>query len=418
MKKLMILAMMALGVSSAFAGASDALKSIMKAKTYAEAAQLLQSNFEQLQGSEEKAKAYDLLCQLARKDFDKQSSVETLNAQYAQLKQEKSIQPFDTLAMYTSLDQAFAAAAKCNEYDQQPNAKGKVKPKFQDANAQALWSIRPQLINGGIYYQNKQDNDNAYKFLANYVDTYDWPLFAKQDKSNDANLTNIAYFATVYAYQHKDWKKAEKYVEIALKDADRAKDAENLQLAIYQAQLQTKEDTTAYISKLKAILDKNPDNQTVFGTLYSMYLSENMTPEADKLVADALQRNPDNTMALKAKGQGLLLANKYDEALEVFDKILAKTPNDALINYFAGVALCQKAQEATDRVGKSGRIAPAAQQQINKVWSQAAEKLEAAKAADPTQQQTHWAAQLYRIYYLLYGENDSRTQTAKSDAGM
>ncbi len=418
MKKIMILAMMALGVSSAFAGDSDALKTIMKAKTYSEAAQLLQNNLGQLQNDEEKAKAYDHLTKLALADFNKQQGIELANQQYVQLKQEKSVQPYDTVAMYKALDNAMTAAFECDKYDQLPNAKGKVKPRFHEANATSLWANRPTLINGGIYFQAHKDDANAYKFLGEYVDSYSNPLFAEQDKTKDQNLTNIAYFATIYAYQAKDYAGAERYVEIAMKDPERGKEAANFQLAIFQAQLQTKADTLKYIDKLKAIIDKDPSNELVLGTLYSMYNAENMTTEADALIEDALKKNPDNQMALKAKGQGLLGQYKYDEALEIFNKILAKTPDDALVNTFAGAALNGKAQEASDRASKNGRIAPTAQQQINKVWEEAAGYLEKAKKADPNQQQARWGAQLYRTYYLLYGPDDQRTKDAELDANV
>ena len=47
MKKLIVAAMMVLGTTSAFAGDSDALKAVLKAKTYAEAEPLVKQNFGQ-----------------------------------------------------------------------------------------------------------------------------------------------------------------------------------------------------------------------------------------------------------------------------------------------------------------------------------------------------------------------------------
>ena len=44
MKKFLVAAMMVLGATSAFAGDSDALKAVMKAKTYAEAEALVKQN--------------------------------------------------------------------------------------------------------------------------------------------------------------------------------------------------------------------------------------------------------------------------------------------------------------------------------------------------------------------------------------
>ena len=59
MKKLMIAAMMLLTTSAAFAGDSEALKAILKAKTYAEAQELVKANLNQLANDAEKAKAYN-----------------------------------------------------------------------------------------------------------------------------------------------------------------------------------------------------------------------------------------------------------------------------------------------------------------------------------------------------------------------
>ena len=56
MKKLLIAAMMVLSTSAAFAADSDALKAILKAKTYAEAQSLIGSSA--LANDAEKAAAY------------------------------------------------------------------------------------------------------------------------------------------------------------------------------------------------------------------------------------------------------------------------------------------------------------------------------------------------------------------------
>lgn len=100
----------------------------------------------------------------------------------------------DEKALYEAIGQAFSAAQECYKYDNMPNAKGKVKPKFGSV-ADALYNQRGNLINGGVYYQGIKDDANAYKYLSEYVESADYPMFAKFDKSKDANLNNIAYYA-------------------------------------------------------------------------------------------------------------------------------------------------------------------------------------------------------------------------------
>lgn len=75
MKKFLVAAMMVLGATSAFAGDSDALKAVMKAKSYAEAEALVKQNLGQMANDAEKAKAYNKLVDLALKQFNDQQSI-------------------------------------------------------------------------------------------------------------------------------------------------------------------------------------------------------------------------------------------------------------------------------------------------------------------------------------------------------
>ena len=86
MKKCLIAAMMMLGTSAAFAGDSDALKAILKAKTFDEAQALMKSTGNSLANSEEKAKAYNKLVDLAMEKVSKEQSVMTANQMAEQMK--------------------------------------------------------------------------------------------------------------------------------------------------------------------------------------------------------------------------------------------------------------------------------------------------------------------------------------------
>lgn len=217
MKKMMIAAMMLLASSASFAGNSDVLKAILKAKTYTEAAQLLSQGLNQLADNAEKASAYNHLTQLALK---------TVQADQAAGK--------ESAEAYEAVGNAFTNAQECVKYDALPDAKGKVKNKYAGL-ADQLYMMRGLLINGGVFFQNANDDANAYKYLAEYVETAEWPMFAKFDISKDENLSDIAYYATYYAYQNQDWAKAERYVKYAIKSPERSKDAQQLELAILGA---------------------------------------------------------------------------------------------------------------------------------------------------------------------------------------
>ncbi|MBR4731115.1 MAG: hypothetical protein IK075_12785, partial [Prevotella sp.] len=79
MKKFMMMAMFMVASATAFAGDSDALKAILKAKDYAEAEALLKSGLSQLANDQEKAKAYNKLVDLAYAKYKKEDDIKTTN---------------------------------------------------------------------------------------------------------------------------------------------------------------------------------------------------------------------------------------------------------------------------------------------------------------------------------------------------
>ena len=416
MKKMMIVALMAVAASTAFAGDSPALKSILKAKSYAEAAGLLNSTLSQLANDEEKAKAYNKLVELA---MDKATKEKTAMDKNVALKgmQGAKLEPVDSLGFYTALGQAYDAAIECDVYDQKPNEKGKVKPKFHDSNVAKLIPLRLDLINGGIFFQEKGDIKNAYKYLASYVDTHDMPLFAAEvAKTPDENLYNIAYYAAVYAYQNKDIKGVHKYCDIAMKDEKFAKDANNLKLAVTQEGLKTRQDSLNYVKELEGQFAANPDNETVFGTLVNMYSGLKMTNELNSVFDKKLQTDPNNFVVWAVRGQNAMMDQKLDEAVEYFKKALAQQPENAQILTYLGACQLDRASAAENRAaGKTGRVPKEALDQIHPIYEEAKAFLEKAKQLDPGKEKANWGYPLYRCCYQLYGADDPRTKAAEAD---
>mgnify|MGYP000644701517 CR=1 FL=1 len=142
------------------------------------------------------------------------------------------VEPYDTIGLYNAVMQALENGVLCDEFDNQPNDKGKVKPKFHKSNGDRLYPIRFHLINAGIYYQNK-DEALAYKNLATYVDSNDYPLFKEQDKSTDASLTQMAYYAARFAYLQRNMTKLKNMQISQSKILQMADDALQLKLADY-----------------------------------------------------------------------------------------------------------------------------------------------------------------------------------------
>lgn len=426
MRKMMIVALMAIA-STAFAGNSPALKSILKAKTYAEAEGLLKSGLSQLANDAEKATAYNKLVDLAMVKVLHENATIATNQAVKQMGNGKE-EPVDSVGFYTALINAMDAAVECEKYDQKPDAKGNIKPKFHEKNAQRVFEHRGVLANAGITYYQNNDSKNAYKYFAKYVDMHTEPLFAQEQAKAEAdwkgkgiaedpdNTAQFAYLAAYYAYQNKDIDACNKYCEIAIKDEKWAKEARNLKLTVVQESLKTREDSINYARSLESQLEAAPDDENLFGTLVSMYNGLKMDDAMNKLFDKKLQSDPNNFIVWAVRGQNAMLDQKLDEAVEHFKKALSTQPDNAQILTYLGACQLDRASAAANRAaGKTGRVPEAAMGQIRPIYEEALGYLQKAKELDPNKEKANWGYPLYRCCYQLYGDEDPRTKAAEAD---
>ena len=390
MRKLIVAALMVLGTSTAFAADSPALKAILGAKTYAEAEALLKQSLEQLAGPEEKAEAYNHLVDLSMDDFNKESQVALQNATMKQMGQEGNT-PFDTLKMYQSYYNAMQAALECNNYDQMPNEKGKVKPKYEKSNANRLYSNRVNLIQGGEYFRTAGKNEVALDFYKAYVVSYDAPLFNSVEKKPDEFYYDVARVGAVVAFQLKNYDVANEMADVAMKDS------------------------VAYTNKVKELYAKNTKNEMIFGTLVTLYSNMKMKDELNKLFDEKLAEDPNNFVVYAVRGQNAQFEGDIDTAIPNYKKAIEIQPDNAQILTYLGACLFDKAQKAEEKAGATtGEIPATAKAQIEPVFKEAEGYLEKAKQLDPNREQSQWAYPLYRVYYRLYGPQDPKTVEAEA----
>lgn len=395
----MIMALMILGSSVAFAGQSEALKAVLKAKTFDEALALVKSNLNSLVGNSEKAIAYNKLTDLAMEKVTKEQNVMTNNQLATQMK--TKLAPVDTVGYYKAAYEALASGLECETYDIQPNDKGKVKPKFHDSNRDRLWPIRVQLIN---YGQRMSDSDKeaALNAFGTYVSSYDNSLFKEvAGKTKDQYIGEVSRVAAVYAYQSKQMDLANKYVDVALKDSATFKQALDMKIFFASQGLKTREDSVKFQQTLEDIYAKNPNSDTVFGQLAAIYQSLGQKDKAASLISQRLATDPKNYTALAMKAQNDMNANKFDDAIAGFKDAIAVKNDEPLIYAYIGFCINSKAAASQNSVD------------AKKLYTESIGYLEKARELDPNRQRANWAYPLYQCYYSLYGENDSRTKELK-----
>ena len=401
MKKLIVAAMMVLGATSAFAGDSDALKAVMKAKTYAEAEALLKQNLGQLANDAEKAKAYNKLVDLGMKAYNDQQSIMQTNQIM------KKNDPIDENAMNEGAYNALMNAIECYKYDQLPNAKGKVAPKF-GSNAARVWAARVQLVNAGQTAAQNNKADEVLKYWGAFLDTDSEPLFAgidaKQKDGEKEYIGQVALFAARYAYQAKDAARCEKYCDIAMKSEKEAKDALNLKLYVMKDGLKTHADSLAYVDKLKGLYAQDENNEVILDGLNSMYSSMKMEKEQEALLNAAIAKNPSNFVALANLGMMYIQKNDADNAIKNLKLALAAKPDNVTVLTYLGACYNSKAGALQNPNGRKV------------VYKEAVKVLDKAKELDPEKAQANWGYTRYQAYYGFYGPTAAETKKAEEES--
>ena len=399
MKKLMIAAMMVLGATSAFAGDSDALKAVLKAKTYADAKALVEQNLGSMANDAEKAKAYNHLVELSMKQFNDQQSIIQMN------QITKKNDPVDMEAMNEGAYNALVAAQECYKYDQLPNAKGKIAPKY-DNNAERVWNARIQLVSAGDDARTKNNTTLALKYWNAWFNSESSPLFNKipAEKKAEPYKEQVAFLGAWLSKENKDMAQALKYCDVAMNSDEYKKQALNIKLEVLKGDLKTHEDSLKYINNLKDLYANDAKNEILLDNLNSMFASMRMDKEQLELLNNALAADPNNFVALADKGMYYIAKNDADNAIKNLKKALEIKPENGAVMVYLGACLNVKASNLQDPNGRKV------------VYQEAIKYLDKAKELDPEKKQYNWGYNRYQAYYGLYGPNDPKTKQAEADS--
>ena len=395
----MIAAMMVLGATSAFAGDSDALKAVLKAKTYADAKALVEQNLGSMANDAEKAKAYNHLVELSMKQFNDQQSIIQMN------QITKKNDPVDMEAMNEGAYNALVAAQECYKYDQLPNAKGKIAPKY-DNNAERVWNARIQLVSAGDDARTKNNTTLALKYWNAWFNSESSPLFNKipAEKKAEPYKEQVAFLGAWLSKENKDMAQALKYCDVAMNSDEYKKQALNIKLEVLKGDLKTHEDSLKYINNLKDLYANDAKNEILLDNLNSMFASMRMDKEQLELIDNALAADPNNFVALADKGMYYIAKNDADNAIKNLKKALEIKPENGAVMVYLGACLNVKASNLQDPNGRKV------------VYQEAIKYLDKAKELDPEKKQYNWGYNRYQAYYGLYGPNDPKTKQAEADS--
>lgn len=404
MKKFMMMAMMFVASATAFAGDSDALKAVLKSKSYAEAAELLKANLGQMVDNAEKAKAYNHLVDLAMDQVQQQTGTIAENQLAVQMGNPDKQKAYDTLALADGICNAIEMAVECNKYDQLPNAKGKVAPKFAEKNAQRIWAVRPNLVNIGQSSAQAGNDAGVLKYWGAFVDSGEEPFFSAMDHNAEKEYVGqVAFFAGRYAFQAKDLARANKYFEVAKRDPQQKAEAVNFQLYAMRNSLKDRQDTLAFINQLKQMYEAEPENDVILDGLNGMYEGLKDKEAQRTLLENHIAKFPNSFAALANRGLMAVNDNNAEEGAKWLRKASEAKPDNAVVWTYLGACLSVLAANAPDNAA------------ANKYYDEAIAAFDKAKELDPTRAQANWGYNRYQAYYGRYGADDPKTKQAEED---
>jgi len=322
----------------------------------------------------------------------------------------------DTLGMHKAAVAAWEAVLKCDEFDQLPDAKGKVKMKYRTPAQTKYKNFGVSLVQAGQFFYQKKDYKAALNAWQTYLNMKSTPIFAEvADFPKDPFYDDILYYVSFLAYQEKDYPTAVKYAQLLASNPEKADEANEILLFSKKETLQSKADSLEYVGMVKELHKANPESERYFNLLVDYY---NHVSAAEKLawVEEELAVAPQNKMPWAIKGEAMMNAEKWDEAIEAFKKAIEIDPEWVPCLFNTGICLNSKAIALNDQLmdKKTMGLTPENLEKVKAVLRDAQVYLEKTRELDPDQLQTKWGYPLYRIYYSL-GNKEKMTELEAID---
>jgi tetratricopeptide (TPR) repeat protein len=307
---------------------------------------------------------------------------------------------YDTLKAYNSLLNMFEYFVKCDELAQVPDEKGKIKNKYRKANAATMLQERPNLMNGGIEYYNRNDYKQAVKFFGTYVESASYPMIAEKNNiaQTDTMIPLMAYYASLAANSCDDKAAVLKYAPVAVNDPENGAVA----MQLYSDALKSTGDSVAWIKSLQDGIIKFPSNAYFFANLVDYYSVSNQPEKAMEFADEMLAKEPNNKLYLYVKAYLYHNMKDYDNAVTYYQKTIEADPEYAEAYSNLGLVMVMKAQDLSDAASTDINDANYNKDQaaIKEMYKKALPYYEKARSLRPDNKDL-WAQGLYRVYYNL-----------------
>lgn len=271
--------------------------------------------------------------------------------------------PVNQQAMYDGLLESYVPYIKADSIGEIPDAKGRVKNKFRKDIQSKFRANHQFYINGGIFYNDKQNYAKATEFFEAFWDIPTLPMFkdVKDAFVLDSTYQTIKYYAIITSIQGQNHDKAISLLKRAANEpfiensAFKESDIYELMASEYMQM----GDTVSYVNTLNEGANKFPNSSYFIPNLVNVYIRNGENEKAMEYLETAIKNDPSNACDLNSV-KGALMAEKgdYKGAEDEYKKALTQDANceralEALaVNY---ILQAQELKELTATLSLSER---------------------------------------------------------------
>lgn len=307
----------------------------------------------------------------------------------------------DSVRYFRNIMDCVDYSLKSDENDRKPDGKGVVKLRHDEDNHKRLSTLRPLLIDAGLYLSShhyRQDGENAWKL---YLKASESPLL--KDEKGDDETSLAAFYIAQAELLARNYKSADRFADIAMKDDDIAQDAAEIKARCMHDQMVNHEDSVKYLSVLSALYRSDPSNGTYFAWLMQFYGHDNRSFKLENFIDNQLQHYPNSPIPWILKGETAMHAKRWEEAADAYKHADNLDPKRVPVVYNIGVCLMDLAIDIDNSSTKETEWDN--KKKTDALLAEARGYFERVKTMDPHREQVDWVTPLYRVY-MTTGKTD------------
>ena len=289
---------------------------------------------------------------------------------------------------------------KAYDVDQQPDAKGKVKPKFTKKikdNLKEFYSSQWNLIAFGAHLFDNKDYKGAFDAFQTFLEIPKLPVMNNEISMNDSTYRMIKYYSALAATNMQDSEKAIAIYKDLTDDNYETKNVYQLLSDEYR----NIKDTVNYLKTLEKGFELFNDDPWFLQNIINHYIYSDKVEEASNYLDRAIAQAPNVPQYYYVKGNVEERLGNIKEAREAFDKALQLQPDMA--DAYAGIGrlIFNEAVEvlkAADQI-RDNKLYNAQVEKANAVFIQSQPYFE--KAVELNPKDTEYKQALKMLYYRL-----------------